>query len=75
MNGVNKVSVVLGAQWGDEGKGKIVDLLCTEKDVICRCQVFILCCLFCHHTTSTASSYQLSQVVCSHFVLVKCNDI
>lgn len=39
MKGTNKVSVVLGAQWGDEGKGKIVDLLSTDKDVICRCQV------------------------------------
>lgn len=33
------VAVVLGAQWGDEGKGKIVDLLATEADVVCRCQV------------------------------------
>lgn len=35
----NKVTVVLGAQWGDEGKGKVVDLLATEADVVCRCQV------------------------------------
>jgi len=35
----NKVNVVLGAQWGDEGKGKIVDLLCQKADVVCRCQV------------------------------------
>ena len=34
-----KVSVVLGTQWGDEGKGKIVDMLATEADVVCRCQV------------------------------------
>jgi len=34
-----KVTVVLGAQWGDEGKGKLVDLLATEVDVVCRCQV------------------------------------
>uniref|UniRef100_A0A672JW93 Adenylosuccinate synthetase n=1 Tax=Sinocyclocheilus grahami TaxID=75366 RepID=A0A672JW93_SINGR len=34
----NKVSVVLGAQWGDEGKGKVVDLLATESDLVCRCQ-------------------------------------
>ncbi|KAK6479180.1 adenylosuccinate synthetase isozyme 1 B [Huso huso] len=34
----NKVIVVLGAQWGDEGKGKVVDLLATESDLICRCQ-------------------------------------
>uniref|UniRef100_A0A8C8J2T2 Adenylosuccinate synthetase isozyme 1 n=1 Tax=Oncorhynchus tshawytscha TaxID=74940 RepID=A0A8C8J2T2_ONCTS len=34
----NKLTVVLGAQWGDEGKGKVVDLLATESDIICRCQ-------------------------------------
>ncbi|XP_062502709.1 adenylosuccinate synthetase isozyme 1 A-like [Corticium candelabrum] len=32
------VSVVLGAQWGDEGKGKLVDILAAEADVVCRCQ-------------------------------------
>ena len=36
---VNKVSVILGAQWGDEGKGKLVDLLATEADIVCRCAV------------------------------------
>ncbi len=30
--------VVVGAQWGDEGKGKIVDWLCERADVICRFQ-------------------------------------
>lgn len=35
----NKVTVVLGAQWGDEGKGKVVDLLAQDADVVCRCQV------------------------------------
>ncbi|RWS24011.1 hypothetical protein B4U80_02161 [Leptotrombidium deliense] len=34
----NKVTVVLGAQWGDEGKGKIVDLLASSMDVVGRCQ-------------------------------------
>uniref|UniRef100_A0A8C9XPX1 Adenylosuccinate synthetase n=1 Tax=Sander lucioperca TaxID=283035 RepID=A0A8C9XPX1_SANLU len=34
----NKATVVLGAQWGDEGKGKVVDLLATDADVVCRCQ-------------------------------------
>jgi len=29
---------VLGAQWGDEGKGKLVDLLCEDMDVVARCQ-------------------------------------
>lgn len=35
----SRVTVVLGAQWGDEGKGKIVDLMASEMDVVCRCQV------------------------------------
>ncbi|HBV53954.1 MAG TPA: adenylosuccinate synthase [Rhodobacteraceae bacterium] len=30
--------VVVGAQWGDEGKGKIVDWLSERSDVICRFQ-------------------------------------
>ncbi|XP_043914128.1 adenylosuccinate synthetase isozyme 2 [Protopterus annectens] len=34
----NKVTVVLGAQWGDEGKGKVVDLLAQDADIVCRCQ-------------------------------------
>jgi adenylosuccinate synthase len=29
---------ILGAQWGDEGKGKIVDLLCEEFDLVARYQ-------------------------------------
>ena len=31
-------TVVVGAQWGDEGKGKIVDLLAQQSDVVCRYQ-------------------------------------
>lgn len=34
-----KALVVLGAQWGDEGKGKCVDLLAEQADVVARCQV------------------------------------
>lgn len=34
-----KVSVIIGAQWGDEGKGKIVDMLAKNVDILCRCQV------------------------------------
>ncbi|KAH8265464.1 hypothetical protein KR038_008432 [Drosophila bunnanda] len=37
----SKVDVVLGAQWGDEGKGKVVDMLASEVDIVCRCQVYI----------------------------------
>ena len=37
----NRVTVVLGAQWGDEGKGKVVDLLAQDADIVCRCQVTV----------------------------------
>ncbi len=33
-----KVDVLLGLQWGDEGKGKIVDFLAPEYDVVARFQ-------------------------------------
>src|SRR5438874_1184483 len=29
---------IVGTQWGDEGKGKIVDLLCEEFDFVARYQ-------------------------------------
>jgi adenylosuccinate synthase len=32
------VTIVIGSQWGDEGKGKIVDLLAPEADVVARYQ-------------------------------------
>ena len=35
---MNKSIVVLGTQWGDEGKGKIVDLLSERFDVVARFQ-------------------------------------
>ncbi|XP_055697715.1 adenylosuccinate synthetase [Phlebotomus papatasi] len=43
LNGEDKhqkkgVTVVLGAQWGDEGKGKVVDMLATDMDIVSRCQ-------------------------------------
>jgi adenylosuccinate synthase len=31
-------TVIVGAQWGDEGKGKIVDLLAQHADLVCRYQ-------------------------------------
>src|SRR5687768_8468713 len=30
--------IVLGSQWGDEGKGKVVDLLMEKADVVARFQ-------------------------------------
>lgn len=32
------IDVILGLQWGDEGKGKVVDYLATEYDVVARFQ-------------------------------------
>ena len=32
------VSVVIGSQWGDEGKGKIVDLISQDVDIVARYQ-------------------------------------
>ncbi len=32
------VQVIVGAQWGDEGKGKIVDLLSEDADIVARYQ-------------------------------------
>ncbi|MBN1148707.1 MAG: adenylosuccinate synthase [Anaerolineales bacterium] len=30
------VTAVVGSQWGDEAKGKVVDLLCQEADIVAR---------------------------------------
>ena len=32
------VTAIVGAQWGDEGKGKITDLLAQEADLVIRYQ-------------------------------------
>ena len=39
IDGLSQVSGVLGCQWGDEGKGKLVDILAQHFDVVARCQV------------------------------------
>ena len=31
-------NIIVGAQWGDEGKGKIVDFLTESADVVIRAQ-------------------------------------
>ena len=37
LNSLNsRFGIVLGAQWGDEGKGKLVDLLGDKYDVAAR---------------------------------------
>ena len=35
---MTQVDVLLGLQWGDEGKGKIVDVLGPQYDLIARFQ-------------------------------------
>ena len=32
--------VVIGAQWGDEGKGKIVDYLAQKANAVVRCLLY-----------------------------------
>lgn len=34
----SKIDVILGLQWGDEGKGKIVDYLANDYDIVARFQ-------------------------------------
>ena len=34
-----QVAVVLGTQWGDEGKGKLVDILAQKYEIVARAQV------------------------------------
>ncbi|MDL0088829.1 adenylosuccinate synthase [Campylobacter gastrosuis] len=35
---MRKADIVVGVQWGDEGKGKIVDMLAANYDMVCRSQ-------------------------------------
>jgi adenylosuccinate synthase len=38
MDNLKRCTVVVGAQWGDEGKGKIVDVLAAHVDIVARYQ-------------------------------------
>lgn len=33
---MSKADILVGIQWGDEGKGKVVDKLCANYDFVCR---------------------------------------
>jgi len=35
---MNRADLIVGIQWGDEGKGKIVDALACKYDMVCRSQ-------------------------------------
>jgi adenylosuccinate synthase len=37
-----KVDVLLGLQWGDEGKGKVVDVLTPQYEVVARFRVDLM---------------------------------
>ncbi|CAL5341016.1 unnamed protein product [Camellia sinensis] len=41
IGSLSQVSGVLGCQWGDEGKGKLVDILAKHFDIVARCQVYV----------------------------------
>lgn len=32
------IAAIIGSQWGDEGKGKLVDILSPQYDIVARCQ-------------------------------------
>jgi hypothetical protein len=38
VESVMATTVLVGAQWGDEGKGKIIDVLTEQADVVVRYQ-------------------------------------
>ncbi|GJD12578.1 Adenylosuccinate synthetase 1, chloroplastic [Galdieria sulphuraria] len=38
MKEESQVTAVLGVQWGDEGKGKLIDILASRFDIVARCQ-------------------------------------
>lgn len=38
MKEESQVTAVLGVQWGDEGKGKLIDILANRFDIVARCQ-------------------------------------
>ncbi|CAN6440863.1 unnamed protein product [Victoria cruziana] len=38
VGSLSQVAAVLGCQWGDEGKGKLVDILAKSFDIVARCQ-------------------------------------
>ena len=53
------VTVVLGGQWGDEGKGKLVDLLSVDADYVCRCQVSECVGWLYQHSGTMKNSYRV----------------
>lgn len=48
IGSLSQVSGVLGCQWGDEGKGKLVDILADHFDIVARCQVIYFFFFYAH---------------------------
>lgn len=53
------VTVVVGGQWGDEGKGKLVDHLATDADFVCRYNVSRCNVIYLHYQLVICSSLPL----------------
>lgn len=66
----NPVTVVLGSQWGDEGKGKIVDMIAATADICCRCQVRIFVFLLLYFTVSKSYLLKLEKGTFYTFVSI-----
>ncbi len=56
------IKAVVGANWGDEGKGKITDMLAQEADVVVRFQEELM--------QDIPSSMTMVNLHCIHFHLV-----
>ena len=61
------VKAVVGANWGDEGKGKITDMLAKESDIIVRFQGGIHCHQVCSMDIRPASLVMVSHWMCRVF--------
>lgn len=67
IESLSQVSGVLGCQWGDEGKGKLVDVLAKHFDVVARCQVRF--CRLCD-ISSTGAVYEAFIEYCVMLIIV-----
>lgn len=63
FSGLSQVCAVLGTQWGDEGKGKLVDILAERFDIVARCQVGASLFLF-FRVLVVARELRLSSALC-----------
>ncbi|CDP10070.1 unnamed protein product [Coffea canephora] len=62
IESLSQVSGVLNCQWGDKGKGKLLDILAQHFDTIARCQVT-------YHRFFTLQSFTSLGI---HLTLIQC---